>query len=271
MTSKPHGALADQPDVRRVVGRRGQRIGDIAPDIAAAVLVEIDRMGGVGGRDELRVPGGAGPGANERLGCRLPVLQDAQGGDQLVAPERGAACVGDGQRGQRAHHAARAHRRAIGALDAPDGEQDMAVDTVGGFDGGEHRGMLGSLRPAGLDALRRHEVGDVGTGRLVMLGLAGGELDHLGVEHEVRGEAVEQRARDAPRMRGRPQGVELPARVRDDDRGSPRIGQRSGRNGRRCRQQHGHDEPGSHPTIVRQAHFCLAVDRCRTPWPARVP
>jgi hypothetical protein len=37
-----------------------------------------------------------------------------------------------------------------------------------------------------------------------MLGLAGGELDHLGVEHEVGGEALEHRARDAARVRGRP-------------------------------------------------------------------
>ena len=75
-----------------IVGGRGQRVGHRLPDVAPAVLVEVDRVRGVGRGDELRVAHGAGPGADERLGRGRVVLQQAQRRQQLPLPEarRGA-------------------------------------------------------------------------------------------------------------------------------------------------------------------------------------
>lgn len=112
------------------------------PDVAATVAVEVDRVGVVGGGNELGLAHGAGPGAAHPLGADVAALEDLQGGEQLGASElRPPAFVSEG--GQRANDRLVAHDLAKAAFQTPHGDKRLAIHTVAVFDAGQRVGMFG--------------------------------------------------------------------------------------------------------------------------------
>ena len=72
----------------QIIAGRGEHVGHVAPDVALAVAGKIDGVVDDVGRHELRLPHGAGPGADHLLARKCAVLHDAHGHDQLVAEIR---------------------------------------------------------------------------------------------------------------------------------------------------------------------------------------
>src|SRR5215467_9796909 len=86
-----------------VVCDRGEYVGHAGPDVALAVTGEIDGVFAEARRHELRLPHGAGPGAEHGFARDVLLLQNQERGDQLVAKVgMPPACLCE--RGQRADH-----------------------------------------------------------------------------------------------------------------------------------------------------------------------
>src|SRR5690606_35551489 len=100
-----------------------------------------NRMLVVGGRHELGLPHGAGPGADHTLAGYVTVLQNLQRGQQLNPPEALAATVVS-QRREGADHAVAADVVAEVAFKAPDGHQNPRIDTILLFDALQHAIVL---------------------------------------------------------------------------------------------------------------------------------
>ena len=176
---------------------------------------------------------GAGPGAGHPLGGDVAVVEDAQGGGELLLEEGAAAALvgeGRGRRDDRDGAAA----LAVEALEAPDRGDDGRVDAVAGLQGAEG-GAVGGVGGAALgDAL----VGD-GDREVVLegargLGLVAVAGDGAGEEAggaEGGGEGLRRRCRATRRGRGRRRPRR---RSRRRGRGAgrragPRAGARDGR------------------------------------------
>ena len=56
-------------DVAQITGGRGEDVGQAGPQVAPAVAVAVHRMPGEGGRHELRLAHGAGPGPDQAVGA----------------------------------------------------------------------------------------------------------------------------------------------------------------------------------------------------------
>ena len=120
---------------------RGQRVGWTAPDVAAPVTVEINRMGVVGGRDELRLAHGASPGAEHLLRRDVALLQNLQGGNQLrVGKPRATTFVGES--GQRVDHRLAALELPEVAFHAPHRHQRLPVNAITLLDALQDIGVL---------------------------------------------------------------------------------------------------------------------------------
>ena len=80
-----------------IVGGGGQSINRAIPDIAFAIAIKIDSIRGVGCGDKLRMSHGASPGSVHLTGADITMLQDAQGGQKLLATKAAAAAVAIGK------------------------------------------------------------------------------------------------------------------------------------------------------------------------------
>jgi hypothetical protein len=123
----PHGRRAPAGALE-VVGGGGQRIGNAADQIAAAIAITVDRDACVGAGHELRVPEGAGPGAGEPCACRSP--RSISLSSASSSPRKKLAAAGAGQRGQRLQQRALAEHAAVVALHAPDRDDGGRIDAV---------------------------------------------------------------------------------------------------------------------------------------------
>ena len=124
----PPGLALGPAPVPQVIRGGGQRVGGVvAPKVALAVAVEIDRELLPAGRHELRMPRGPGPGAGEAV--HVAAVDYLQCGDQLGLKE-GAAPPLIGEGGKRAEHGQVAPVGAIGAFQAPDGGEDLFLDAI---------------------------------------------------------------------------------------------------------------------------------------------
>ena len=168
------------------MGGRGQGVGAGVPDVAAAVAVEVHRVGQVGGGNELGLAHGAGPGAAQAGAADVAALQDLQGRQQLVFGETWAAAF-IGQGGEGADHRLLAHELAEAAFHAPDGDQRLAVDAVALLDGIQCGGVFGQQGLALAHAQRRDGAVEVFPDRAGELRLGAVGLDHA----QVRGHAGE--------------------------------------------------------------------------------
>ncbi|MCY1378078.1 hypothetical protein D9M69_656840 [compost metagenome] len=98
-------------------------------------------MGVVGGRDELGLAHGAGPGTEHLFGFDVALLQDLQGRDQLRVGEAGtAAFVGQGR--QRVDHRLAALELAKIAFHAPHGHQRLTINAITLLDALQDVGVL---------------------------------------------------------------------------------------------------------------------------------
>ena len=177
------------------------------PDVLLAIGVPVDGIGDIGRGNELRVAEGRRPGAGEVLRLDDAGFQNLEGGDQLLVAI-GLAAAGIGQRCQRSHDTHRALELAEVRLHAPDAEQDVAVDTILGLDGGEQLGVVLGLLLAGVDARRGHRLDKIIRGGGSEFRLVLGELQHHGIGFGDAGEGgIEQLFRDARLLHARPQRV----------------------------------------------------------------
>ena len=132
----------------QVIGGGRQGVGLGVPDIPFAVAVEVDRVLVVGGRDELGLTHGPGPGAGHVGGRGIPALADFQRRQQLGLGKLGAAPL-MGQGSQGAYYRAVTHVAAEVAFQTPDRHQDMAVNAVAGLDLLQRRGVPVEHDPSG--------------------------------------------------------------------------------------------------------------------------
>jgi hypothetical protein len=124
-----HPGLARPPaGPVQVVGGGAEGIGHRAHQIAPAVTIEIDGQPPIGGGDELGLTEGAGPRAVQVFQRQVAAVDELQGGDQFASPEIGAPAAGTGHRRQRVRQVVAAGFPAVIGLDAPDGDNDVAVD-----------------------------------------------------------------------------------------------------------------------------------------------
>ena len=76
--SSPQPNSFCQPSPTQIVGDRRKAVGDGAPDVAAAVAVEIDRILQKARRQELRLSERPRPGTRHPIGSDVAGLQDLQ-------------------------------------------------------------------------------------------------------------------------------------------------------------------------------------------------
>jgi hypothetical protein len=188
------------PEIAR---RRAERVGDVVPDVAFTVAVLVDRVVVIGCGNELRVAHGAGPRSVHALEGDVAVLEDLQRGDDLRFGELGLG-PGAVERAERADDVLVAGLRAVVRLHTPDGDEDVTVDAVFGFELIEQCLVLDQLLLARLDALVRDHAVDIFADRLHVFWLVIRHLDHFGIGRETLKRAVERLARDAGSLGLRP-------------------------------------------------------------------
>src|SRR3546814_19308042 len=81
------GAVAAPSFLREVVGRRGEDVRQVVPDVAVAVAVVVDGEVHEGRGNELELAHGAGPGAGHRGGGDVALVDDLQRFDKLGAED----------------------------------------------------------------------------------------------------------------------------------------------------------------------------------------
>lgn len=140
-----------------------RHVRNAAPDVAVAVAIGIYGVGQKHRGQELRVPHGAGPGAQHAVRCDIALVHDAQRGQQFCLGP-GAAAAFIGQRGQRVHGAERPEIAAVVALHAPDGGDHGGRHATAGGSGFQRGAVFGQLGLALGNALRRDRTVKVGPG-----------------------------------------------------------------------------------------------------------
>ncbi len=169
----------------------GQGIGRAAPDVAAAVTVEIHGVGVVGGRNELGLAHRPGPRAEHFLRSDIALLQDLQRRDQLCMSKCGAtAFVGQGR--QRVDHRFGALELTEVAFHAPYRHQCLAIHAITLFDVLQDVGVLTDQRLPLAHSQRRQGAIEVFPYWTRELRLAAVGFDHTGIEADIGKRAVEQ-------------------------------------------------------------------------------
>src|SRR6478752_7234722 len=98
-----------------------------------AVAIEVDRVVQVARGHELRLSHGPRPRAGHRGGVDVAAVDHHQRVIELIAEERAAAWL-PGQGGQGTEDRRPSAGAAEPALEAPDGEDEAALDVIGRFD-----------------------------------------------------------------------------------------------------------------------------------------
>ena len=207
MTSQPHSCAGFPAPVLQEIRDRREHVRHASPDVLAAVAVEIDRKRDEVRRHELRLAHRAGPRADHLVARDVALLQNLQRGDQLVAEVIGAIADRD-QRGERADHVEAAVVGAERGLDAPQRQDDPAVDAILLLDRIERRLPLARLARCALDARRRRDAREIGGDRHAVFGLAHRQRGDARVGRQARKGQIEGLARDAARRRVRPERCE---------------------------------------------------------------
>ncbi len=188
----------------QIARRRGERIGDRAPDIAAPVAVLVHGISRVGRRNELGVTHGARPRAVHGLVADIAVLQDLQRRNHLRPRELGLG-AGAGQSRQRLNHVLVAGLGAVVRLHTPNGNEDVPVHAVFGLELIEQRLVLDELLLASRDPLGRDGAVDIFADGLLVFRLVVGGLDDLRIEGDVLGRLYERGAADPCPLGCRPE------------------------------------------------------------------
>ena len=200
------GLARDPVRLPQISGGRTERIGDRVPDIAAPIAIEIDRVGGIGRRNELGVPHGAGPRPVEMSRVRIALLQDLQGRDDLSTGEfRLHPRTGQGH--ERLDHLLVALVGAVVGFHAPDGQNDVLVDTVLGLDLIEQLAILNELLLAHGEALGRNGTVHILAHRLLVFRLVARGLDDFLVVRDPGGRLLERIPTDAGTFGGGPEAL----------------------------------------------------------------
>ena len=127
---------------RQIVGDGAKDIRQRVPDIAPPVAVLVDRVSQIAGRNELRLPHGAGPRTLHGFKLDIALVDHTQRRQQLLLEKAGAPAV-VGQRRQRRHHRVLAGILAVKALDPPDRQDKAGLHAVFLADPVQKRRMLG--------------------------------------------------------------------------------------------------------------------------------
>src|SRR5699024_5277599 len=150
--------LAGMPAVfAEVVGDAGDDIGRFVPQIAAAVAIEIDGVGAVTRRHELRPAHGAGVGAG--FMAAIEFFFDAQADEvtELLAEEIRARRIIEGQRGQRVQHAVVTEYIAVARFHSEYGGNDVGGHAVALLNAVENGLVLADEFGAGANTLGAQE------------------------------------------------------------------------------------------------------------------
>ena len=183
---------------------RAQRIRLAAPDVALAVTLEIDGVFEVARGHELRLAHRARPGPAHSARRDVAVLENAHGGEKLVAPEV-ALVVDIAERRQRIEHVLAAVEGAELGFDAPNPHDRAGVDAIGRLGPRQDVARGGVLPLAGDDAGRNDRAGEIGPDRNRELGLNLGVGGDLGVVVQALDGLVEGLAADPLGLRQRPE------------------------------------------------------------------
>ncbi len=186
--------------------RRRERIGDVGPDVALAVAIVVGGVRRICGRNELRVPHGAGPGAVHGFERHIAALHDLQ---RRIDLRPGVFGLGSGadQGGERMDHILVAGLLAVIRLNPPNGHEDVAVDPVACLKRIEQGLILHKLFLAFLQPLGGDGPVDIFADRLDVFRLISGGLDHFGVGLKSLEGAIERGAGDARSLGRRPQAL----------------------------------------------------------------
>ncbi len=156
----------------------------------------------------------AGPRSRHLRRRDVPRLQDLQRGDQLALEERAPPPV-IGERRERLDHRLLAAAHAVGALQPPDGRDDLLLDAVGPLDPVEDAGVLAQGVPAVADAAVGDGGAEIFPDRLGELGLVAVTADDLGIVAHAAEGRVEHLRPDPLRERAAPEAA--------DPRFQPRV------------------------------------------------
>ncbi len=200
------GLSGDPAGGFQVVGGGGQGVAGRAPDVTLAVAVEVHGILVVGGRDELGLAHGAGPGADHEGGRNVAVLENLQGGEQLGVGEfRAASFIGEGRQG--ADHVLVAHVRTVVALHAPDRHHRIRIHRIARVDFAEDARMLRQARLALANAQRIEGAFQVLPYRSGEFRLAAVGFDHGGIGLDAGEGAIEGLRIDSTGQRLLTEGV----------------------------------------------------------------
>ena len=159
------------PSIRLEIVRDGRdHVGRGLPDVAPAVIVEVDRVGKVTRRHELRLSHRAGPRAGHRFGLDVAARDHGQRVEELPPEEIGAARLP--RKGcERAKDRRAARVAAEPRLDAPYGEHHTPLHAECALDAVEELALFVGAGPAAADEHGRHEIVVVAIERDGELGL----------------------------------------------------------------------------------------------------
>ncbi len=190
------------------IGGRADGVGSAGPDVAPSGALEIDGIGEVARRHELRLTHRPGPGPEHPARFDLALLQDDQRREQFV-PEIVAARMDKCEARQRPDDVVVAGRGSEVGLQSPDAHDDAFIDAVilpGLSQPGAFR-----LRflPTAINALGRNGGADILPDRLDELRLPDRLGDDLRIEGDAGKGALEGVALDAALLRERPQRMHI--------------------------------------------------------------
>ena len=251
------------------IGGRADGVRRAGPDVAPSGALEIDGIGEVARRHELRLAHRPRPGPEHPTRFDLALLQDDQRRQQFV-PEIVAAKLDKCEARQRPDDVVVAGRGAEVGLESPDAHDDALVDAevLSGFR------QPGALRlrflPAAIDAPGRNGGADILPDRLDELGLPEGLGDDLRIEGDAGKGAVEGVALDAALLGERPERMHIVPECPVPRGEHP--GRRARRNGETDRQKDNNARPKDQterPAAYRLAAsshrpLSLRKDRCST-------
>jgi hypothetical protein len=240
------------------IGGRADGVGRAGPDVPPSRALEIDGIGEIARRHELRLAHRPRPGPEHPTRFDLALLQDDQRREQFV-PEIVATKMDECEARQRPDNVVVAGRGAEVGLESPDAHDDAFIDAVI-FPGFRQPGAFRlHFLPAAIDALGRNGGADILPDRLHELRLP----DRLGDDLRIKGDAgkgaVEGVALDAVLVRERPQRMH---KVPEGPvpRGE-RLGRRARREGETARQKDNNARPKDQ--AVRPAASRLAASSHR--------
>ena len=172
-----------------------------------AVAGLVDRVFQVARRHELGVAHGACPGAAQLAALDIALLDQLQRSQELVTEE--VAAIADvRQRRERADHVLVALERAVIGLHPPDAEDDLLGHAIAGFGLGQHAGMSLQHLAAARDAAAADSAVEIAPDRRGEFRLLAGKRDDGRIGRHALESQVEGLARDAARLRHRPERLQ---------------------------------------------------------------